>query len=297
MKKYHKIVTHPGGAHKDEFLACCLLLAEHPVGIERREPTQADLDDPSVAVVDVGFEDDAERGNFDHHQFPKDHPPMCALSLVMKELGIYEDGRQFCEWLEPAEWFDTRGPKQTAEWIGVSREQMAKLQSPIDVTLVRRFASVSRLLPGEALWQMMQWIGEDLIQYIRGLRQRLDFIDQHHEIWRIELDAGVMHAIFLPRSEEMLDEPSSALARYLLNHELADSIQAMVYPDRRGNGYGLSRFQDSQDMDFTKIADCEDVHFAHVRGFVAKTSATDLERLQQLLVSCYAPANATTIPE
>jgi hypothetical protein len=36
-------------------------------------------------------------------------------------------------------------------------------------------------------------------------------------------------------------------------------------------------------MDFTRIADEPDVHFAHKRGFVAKTSATDPQRLQVLL--------------
>ena len=50
------IPTHPGSAHKDEFLACCLLVAVHGVPIVRREPIQADLDDPSVIVVDVGGE-------------------------------------------------------------------------------------------------------------------------------------------------------------------------------------------------------------------------------------------------
>ena len=40
---FSRILTHPGGSHKDEFLACCLLLAENPVTIVRREPTEADL--------------------------------------------------------------------------------------------------------------------------------------------------------------------------------------------------------------------------------------------------------------
>jgi 2,4-dienoyl-CoA reductase-like NADH-dependent reductase (Old Yellow Enzyme family) len=51
---YTTILTHPGGAHKDEFLACCLLLAENEVPIVRREPTPEDLADPATAVVDVG---------------------------------------------------------------------------------------------------------------------------------------------------------------------------------------------------------------------------------------------------
>ena len=128
---FSRILTHPGGSHKDEFLACCLLLAENPVSIVRREPTADDLADLTTAVVDVGHEHAPERGNFDHHQFPKDHPPLCALSLVLQHLGIYEDARQFCDWLEPAEWFDTRGPNETAKWLGVAhrRGELSRVKS------------------------------------------------------------------------------------------------------------------------------------------------------------------------
>jgi len=48
-----QIVVHPGGAHKDDFLACALLIAEAPVPIFRRDPQSCDLDDLETAVVDV----------------------------------------------------------------------------------------------------------------------------------------------------------------------------------------------------------------------------------------------------
>ena len=60
-------------------------------------------------------------------------------------------------------------------------------------------------------------------------------------------------------------------------------IAGLVYPDRRGSGFGLSRHNDHPGLDFTRIENCEDVHFAHARGFVAKTSATDPVRLRELL--------------
>jgi hypothetical protein len=52
----------------------------------------------------------------------------------------------------------------------------------------------------------------------------------------------------------------------------------------RSTGYGLSRFQDNPRLDFTRIADAPGVHFAHARGFVAKTSLTDHAHLKALLV-------------
>ena len=152
MTQLATILTHPGSAHKDELLACSVLLALHPVPIVRREPTSADLADPTVAVVDVGGRHEPALGNFDHHQLPKDHPPTCSLSLVLQHLGLYDDARQFCDWLEPAEWFDCRGPLATAKWAGVPPAALARLISPIDVTLLRRFALAARLEPGQPIW-------------------------------------------------------------------------------------------------------------------------------------------------
>jgi hypothetical protein len=273
------ILTHPGGAHKDEVLACALLAAVHRVPIVRREPTADDLSDPSIAVVDVGGEHAPERNNFDHHQFPADHPPVCALSLVLQHLGIYEDARQFCEWLEPAEWFDTRGPNVTAKWLGVDRDTMGKLNSPIDVTLIRRFAKAKRLEPGEPLWEMLSYIGEDLIAYVRELRERLDFVARHAQTWAM----GDHEVLFLPRTEEMPDDPSGAIARHVESIGKDAQTAALVYPDRRSSGYGLSRHNDDPRYDFTRIEKEPDVHFAHARGFVAKTTATEVSRLQELL--------------
>jgi hypothetical protein len=283
------ILTHPGGAHKDELLACSLLAAVHRVPIERREPTAADLADPATAVVDVGGEHAPERHNFDHHQFPADHPPVCALSLVLQHLGVYEDARQFCDWLEPAEWFDTRGPNVTAHWLGVDRTAMNKLSSPIDITVLRRFAKAKRLQPGEPLWEILSYIGQDLLDYLRELRARLDFVAQNAELWSIE-DHEVL---FLPRTDPIPDEPSAGIDRYLGSIGKSSSVAALIYPDRRGSGYGLSRHNDDPRYDFTRIGTEPDVHFAHARGFVAKTSASEIARVKELLALARVPKSET----
>jgi hypothetical protein len=284
MTTFSLILTHPGGAHKDEFLACSVLLAVQPVGIVRREPTPAELADPSVAVIDVGHVHDPAFNNFDHHQLPKDHPPTCSLSLVLRHLGLYEDARQFCDWLEPAEWFDCRGPVDTARWLGVDRNAVSRLHSPIDGTMLRRFAQASRLSPGEPLWEMMRMIGDDLLGYVRSLRERLDFIARHSELWTFDELPDAPCAFFLPRTEPLPDDPSAAIERYVESRGLGNRVIGLVSPDRRGGGYGLSRHRDNLRLDFTRIAGEPDVHFAHARGFVAKTSATDPQRLRRLLI-------------
>jgi hypothetical protein len=41
--------------------------------------------------------------------------------------------------------------------------------------------------------------------------------------------------------------------RYLATIGKATSVAALIYPDRRGSGYGLSRHNDNPLYDFTRI--------------------------------------------
>lgn len=281
-----RIVTHPGSAHKDDFLACALLAARDAVPIERRDPTEEDLADPATAVVDVGGEWDPARANFDHHQFPRDSEPKCALSLVLEHLGLYDDARTFFDWLDTAEYFDTRGPVGTARWLGVPREALGKLNSPLDVGLLRRFSDGGAHSPGEPLYEVMRMLGGDLIGSLENMRERLDFIDAHAELWELPVAEG-LRAIFLPRTEPLPPEPAAGIGHYVELRGLADRVVAQVYPDRRGDGYGLSRINDDKRLEFTRIGGEPDVHFAHARGFVAKTSATEPARLKELLAAAF----------
>jgi hypothetical protein len=293
MAPFETILTHPGGAHKDEVLACSVLLALRSVPVVRREPTPADLADPTICVVDVGHVHDPAKNNFDHHQLPKDQPPTCALSLVLQNLGLYEQARELCEWLEPAEWFDCRGPFATAAWLDVDREVLSKLNSPVDVTVLKRFAASERLQPGEPLWEILRMIGEDILEYVKGVSERLDLLERHAEFWDLAVAGDhPMEVLFLPRLEPLWDDPSMGMDRFVQRLGKIGVVAGLVYPDRRSSGYGLSRFRDDERLDFTRVAAHPDVHFAHARGFVAKTTATQTERLKELLKIAAAKTTA-----
>jgi len=286
------IVTHPGGAHKDEFLACAVLLSKDSLPIYRREPTEADLVDETIAVLDVGGEHNPERSNFDHHQFPRDMDPTCALSLVLQHLGLYEDAREFCSWLEVAEWFDCRGPNDTAEWLGVDRETMGQLNSPLDITLLQGFAKHTEHLPGEPLWEVMRMIGTELVGYLTSLRSRLDFVAQHCEVWTMAQGSSEWKVLFMPYTESSPEEASGALGWHVKALGLEEEILALVYPDSRGEGYGMRRFNDDQRLDFSLLQEEADIRFAHARGFIAKTSSTEPDRLKTLLKKAYREQEA-----
>ena len=278
------IITHPGGAHKDDFLACSVLLSNHPVSIFRRDPTEQELEDPEVAVVDIGHQHDPKLNNFDHHQLPRDHEPTCALSLVLQKLEIYEDTKEFCSWLETTEWFDCRGPHDTAEWLGVDREAMAKLNSPLDVTMFQAFAKQKEHHPGEPVWEVMKMMGTDLVQYVTGLRGRINQVAKIEEFWDLGQGEDMIKVAFVPRTEPEVEEASGGLAWRIKELGLEEEVVAMVYPDSRGGGYGMRRYDDNLALDFSQLSEQPDVHFTHNRGFIAKTSTTEVSRLKELLL-------------
>lgn len=281
------IVTHPGGAHKDDLLAVCVLIAKHAVPVHRRDPTPDELADDTVAIVDIGGSHDPARLNFDHHHFPREHAPTCALSLVLDHLGLYTEALQFCDWLEPAEWFDSRGPKKTAEWLGVPRQAISQLNSPIDITLLRRFAQQSTLNAGDPVYEFMRMVGEDLLEHLRSVRERVAYVDAHAERWSVAHGDDVIETVFLPRTDPPADEPSTAVKNYIRAHALQGTVAAMVYPDRRGDGYGIGRYEDHPRLDFSRVGDQADVHFAHKSGFMCKTTASAPERLRELIAAAW----------
>lgn len=288
------ILTHPGGAHKDDFLACSLLAHLHGAPIERREPSEDDLANKSTCVVDVGGEHNAELNNFDHHQFPRDAPPQCALSLVLQSLGLYKDALSFCAWLRPAEWLDTLGPRETAKLMGIPRRAFSDLNSPIDITLLNRFASRTELATSDPVYQVMCMVGEDIVNYVQSLRERLEFLKHHCQWWTIasrDSDEASIEALFLEQCEEIEKDPSFGLYAFIAEQGKEDQVHALVYPDRRGSGYGLTRYEDCPQLNFSLVENEADVRFAHKRGFVAKVEATDPARLKELIEMSFVPAN------
>ncbi|MFT5434411.1 MAG: hypothetical protein ACI9OJ_005124, partial [Myxococcota bacterium] len=85
--------------------------------------------------------------------------------------------------------------------------------------------------------------------------------------------------------------PSGSLNNYIRTAGLADTIAAVVYPDRRGDAYGIGRYEDHASLDFSRVGDDPDVRFAHKSGFMCKTSATDPNRLRELIEGAWLPAS------
>ena len=141
MTALRYLVTHPGSAHKDELLACALLIAAQPVRIYRRSPSKEEIAACDIAVVDVGHTYQPEFLNFDHHQFDREADPLCSVSLVLKYLGLYHAAQRFCKWLPLTERLDCLGPQATADWLGLNFTQFTAMNSPLDIGLLSLLGS------------------------------------------------------------------------------------------------------------------------------------------------------------
>ncbi|EMI40362.1 hypothetical protein RRSWK_07155 [Rhodopirellula sp. SWK7] len=165
----------------------------------------------------------------------------------------------------------------------IPRATLGALNSPLDMTLLNRFASHTELNSDNPVYQVLCMVGEDIVNYLRTLRERLVYLKEHVQYWMIETDGEPIQALFLERSDTISEDPSFGVHAFIESEGKENEIQATVYPDRRGDGYGLSRYNDSQRLDFSQIESHEDVRFAHSRGFVAKVSTKVPMRLKELL--------------
>ncbi|MEJ1972950.1 MAG: MYG1 family protein [Lacunisphaera sp.] len=289
MTSFTTILTHPGSAHKDEFLACCVLLATMPCPIVRREPADADLADPATAVIDVGHRHEPALNNFDHHQFPDDAAPTCALSLVLQHLGLYAGRPRVLRVARTRRVVRLPRPQRHRPLAG------HRARDRLQTLLADRRHAVAPLRRRDQARARRTAVGNDCVWSApicsttsAPTRARLTFIGRHAQLWSLDglvtASNQVPQVLFLPRTDPLPEEPSAGLDRYVTEQGLDERVVALVAPDRRSGGYGLSRHRDHPRLDFTRIKAEPDVHFAHLRGFVAKTSATDPQRLRQLLM-------------
>lgn len=270
------VITHPGQSHRDEFMAICMLIAADKVAvIERRDPTQEDLDDPDVIVLDVGQSHDPEFNNFDHHQFERDHPPVCSITLLLWELGIDpKEARKIWGWLEFSERLDSKGPFATAAHYGMTPDALFATVSPIETTVLRWFESDGHMLARPTpdanglcldplpLWELMHRIGSEKLNYLHEVQERIAFLKEEAKVVEVE-GLRVLDATCVCRKK------NPVLGLEIYAEELGD-IVATVTQDDRGDGLCLFRRNDDPHIDFSQIEESEGVLFAHKSGFVAK---------------------------
>jgi hypothetical protein len=256
----YKIVTHPGSAHKDDFLSASVLLATlDNAEVFRREPTDADMTDPDTYVVDVGLEYAPERHNFDHHQ---DHSLPCAFHLIMQHLGHHDAAMLMFAWYPLMSMIDVRGPYRTAEHLGVDSSVFFASSSPIDGYILSTFAELDTLNSQNPLFDLMKALGKNMISLIDRKMKRLE---------RLKAEARVVSVKHLKTVTSSISKsPKLAMELYLRFLDDEDIVMSIT-PSNRGDGWELLRLGDNTIVDFRSIEESPDIRFVHGSGFLAKT--------------------------
>jgi hypothetical protein len=250
------IVTHPGPAHADDFIACCILLAKGTyTHIERREPTQEELDNPRVTVVDVGGRYEPAKMNFDHHQYKGGDS---SFIQVLKFFDLHSGARKVFNWVEAASCLDTEGPFALAEVLQCPPMAVLAMQSPIEKYVLEMFVASGPVVRNY-MYDLMRAIGRRMVGYIDKASIRYMVLA---EVGRLSTQKGKRVVV-----SSLDEEPSLMLTEYCR----AVSASISVCPDDRGGGWSLMRIDDDMAVDFTRIKDDPRVKFAHANGFIAKT--------------------------
>jgi hypothetical protein len=262
-----KIVTHPGTAHQDDFLACCVLAAKFGIPIERREPTQSDLDDVETLVLDVGGRFEPEKNNFDHHH---DLSLPCAFTqIVAWKLRAEEKFHRVFKWFENVDFSDRHGAKALGNKYGLTEEQMAELGAPAFTALMAMFEKLSYLAAlntghehahdeklREYLYEIMRGIGQELITYAENYDvawERLERCEQKN------LNG---YQIVINPCDDI-----TATGDFMRERNIA----VMCSWDNRGQGWAILRSNDYPQINLAQLANDPRIAFAHKGGFIAKT--------------------------
>jgi len=257
------IVTHPGQAHRDDFVSVCLLLAASGAKrVERRNPTEEELADKDVAVVDVGMQHSVRISNLDHHQFRKEERPLCAVDLTWNYLGFSEDTiREVFGWAEFTSVLDCRGPKAAAELLGISQDALFATMSPIEAQLIRIFESETIASP--AMVELMRQMGQGWI----------DYVSKYAECARM-LASSVTHDLSGLRVWDYSHIPADQCVVGAVKAHMPSDVAVNILRDGRNGGLALYRVDDHPAVDFARIKDDPRVLFAHNNGFYAALQPT-----------------------
>jgi len=197
-------------------------------------------------VVDIGNRHEPEKHNFDHHQ---DTNCPAAFVLVAEYLGLLET-MSVMPWWNFKDEVDRFGPVISSANYHAGDDLVNR--SPVESWLVTRFAAGP-----EASLLLLKSFGAYIIEEARMLKTQIDF-------WKTSprlVIAGVPAIIGETRE-------STGLGEFRRLYENPPDI--VISLDRRDEGWRLFRY-DGTPVDFSLIADCPEIAFAHKSGFLAKT--------------------------
>jgi len=271
------IITHPGSAHVDDLLSVSLVI--YKMGnidrIERRKPTEAELQDPSIWKLDIGNAFDPSLKQFDHHQSDMND---CTLSLLLKTWNEWDRAIGVHKWLETVKIMDAQGPSKVIEYLNISRQALNNLNSFIEKSILQLFQEKTVIEENDSFFKLLHYFGEEFFNKIENYYKLLSIIEKKIKFYVIK---GV------PVIECLCDVKPSPLLFSIFslkkNEKWGNGGIVIYQNDRPVGSIALKRFDDDERVDFNRIANLEKVIFIHKNGFFAVVQQMRSSELKQYI--------------
>jgi hypothetical protein len=267
-----RIVTHNGKAHRDEYLACAIIMFnEYRQGrqtfVERRIAGSSDLSNRDTWVVDTGGVWDPEMRNFDHHQNDPRLEGQCAFDLVLSDIigaDAYNTYRSCSPWMKMTALHDTLGSTGTAQAVGIDPKVYSSTRSPIERAALSGFGEASVIHVESPLAIAMRETGRlitlEAEEFACSTPERLavsapPFEHAGMRVWDLRSAWG--------------EDDTVSMA--MINHACSTrSVDVVVGKSNRGGGVSLYRQSwATSKLDLAKLANSVGVKFVHKNGFYA----------------------------
>ena len=254
---FNKIIVHDGRAHADEVFAVALAwvagYVDKDTPYERRQPTEDELRNKSVLILDVGGRHEPDMGNFDHHQLPRGTVE-CAMSLLAKDAELHT-----ILWHSP--WYralvmrDALGAMGMARLLGLQSVPPPEYLDLMQSRYVRMFEKTDHGVAGDLI------IARDVLKdEIAASKKLIGRLRDINEFPIINYDG--IRCMVLPDSD--------TFGLNVWTRQNQGTIDMSTGPDLRDpeSYVSLYRYNDRV-LDFSRLEGNQGVRFAHKGGFLA----------------------------
>lgn len=274
------IITHPGSAHLDDFLSCCLVIAKsgNVQKIKRKEPNKGEIKDPVIWKLDVGEKHDPDTKCFDHHLDEIDND--CTLSLLLKNWGLWSIANEVHKWLNIVVINDTIGPLEVTKQLRISYKAMGALDSFVERTILDEFKKQKEIKRGSILFSLMEMIGQNFFILIdeynivmKEMKEKLEY-KIINGVQSIFCYKGLKHSSTLTR-----------IIRNRMKERWSDMRGGIaVYPNKRvKDTIAIRRYDNDERVDFSRIANHDKVVYVHPKGFFISVEQMPEDQLEQYI--------------
>lgn len=255
-----QIITHNGRAHLDEYLACAIVAAkltengEEIEIIRKDQPTEEELNDPAIWVLDFGKRHEPELKNFDHHQMVGG--AVCAFTLVLEHFGMRD--YDALPWIRFTEVNDHSGGAKAMDLVGGGDFNL--IFSPVQGMMLKQFSEIDLT---DNICQVIAWgaLVEQGRYIIQGYK---DYHDTYSKLKQAEIKEingfRVADYNFIPKNF-----PLNFNAAKKFEQENGVDI-VYTFNDRGASKFRMIR--KNENVDFNQAKNVETVSFVHQSGFL-----------------------------